>query len=52
MNNLEIAWALLIAFSSSVIFYSLGVRDGHRVGYIEGRKAVRKFYENMSHANR
>jgi hypothetical protein len=52
MNNLEIAWAMLIAFSSAVIFYSLGVRDGHRVGYIEGRKAVRKFYENMSHANR
>jgi hypothetical protein len=52
MNNLEIAWALLIAFASAVIFYSLGVRDGHRVGYIEGRKAVRKFYENMSHANR
>jgi hypothetical protein len=52
MTTIEIAWALLIAFSSAVIFYSLGVRDGHRVGYIEGRKAVRKFYENMTHANR
>jgi hypothetical protein len=52
MTNLEIGWALLIVFSSAVIFYSLGVRDGHRAGYVEGRKAVRKFYENMTHANR
>lgn len=52
MTDMEIAWALMIAFASAVIFYSLGVKDGHRSGYIEGRKAVRKFYENMTHANR
>jgi hypothetical protein len=42
MSAINIAFLMLGWFASSCFFYSLGVSSG----YIEGRKAVRKFYEH------
>ena len=41
MSAINIAFLMLGWFASTLFFYSLGVSSG----YIEGRKAVRKFYE-------
>jgi arginine exporter protein ArgO len=41
MSAFNIAFLMLGWFASVVWFYTLGVNTG----YIEGRKAVRKFYE-------
>ena len=37
---------LIIGFSWFVMFF-IGYKIGHRDGYIVGRKAVRKHYENI-----
>jgi hypothetical protein len=41
MTLQEIGFLMLGWFASSMYFYSLGVKTG----YLDGRKAVRKFYE-------
>lgn len=34
-----IAWALLYTLGIAVIFYSIGVSDGRKDGYLRGRSA-------------
>jgi len=38
----------LILIAGAILIFFMGYKIGHRDGYIVGRKAVRKFYEQRN----
>jgi hypothetical protein len=42
MELYEIGIILVLVMLSNVVFYSMGIKTG----YLDGRKAVRKYYED------
>lgn len=39
LGTIDVGWILLAVLAISVIFYSLGVKDGQAHGYMRGRAA-------------